>query len=857
MNTRTVFLVVVLAAALVLAGCSSDSPTAPPKPTPTAQGVTLTVAKDVAGVNEAVVAEARVTVSGQPAPDGTSVTFTASEPGFFVDNNSSELVRTTSAGGRATAAVNSAVAANVQVTARVPGGQASRTIRFEGSRNPLDLAIYSVTPNRGRPEGGQQVMIRGQGFSLGARVFFLVGGTSYEAQVTGVDVTGTQLTVATPPVDLQAAAVSEQVADITVEIQEFSATMESAFTFEKIDAQPRLYSVVPNAGSHVGGETVTVFGTNLYPPVRVLFGNNEAYVVNVSADHSQIQVRTPARQVGVSTPETVTLTVYTRVGTANQEVVTLPNAFTYYYQLPPPVIYYLVPNRGSDRGSEEVTIHGEWLVNPQVNFSLGGAAQVTATDPEGRWVRVLTPDVTNQNLTADTPVDVTVTNATGSQTLPSAFVYIAEASMTPEIYAISPNSGPLEGGTRVTITGRRFAYPVQVFFGDRMAQVVSVNFNEIICLAPSMTQTQPDTPTTVPVTVKNVASGQVSNPVDYRYGEALFISGISPNSGSMLGGTVVTIYGQGFSPPVRVVIGLSFGELEMEVMSVAGTEIIARTKPVPENARSCATQAGPVIITNLNSNLTAEGPEFIYLATNPLISSVEVVRISDEVSLGNMVPEYRPDNGCNVPYNSYRVHIRGSGFEKRPGTEQSAMVVNFAGIGGDIPTTWVSEYEVTAQLIDLTGLTLQEIDCMVGNACGRQYVDTPFPVTITNTTNTCTDTLGGALFLRPCNTQCRIEYDTLRLELNPPSPLIVGDTATLTAWLELAGVPNSNQTPVTVTLDLPPVLTGPEQVVIPRQGTGVANLSADAVGSGTILASVGSGMCMLQATLPVTVNPEP
>jgi len=863
MNTRTVLLLTVLAAGLTVAGCSSDSPTAPPKPTPGTYGITLTVAKTVAGVNESVLAEARVTSGGQPVGEGVQVTFSASAPGYFVDNGTSEVVRTTGSGGRATASVNSRVSANVQVTARVAGASDSKVVRFEGSSNPLDLAVYSILPNRGRPEGGQQVVIRGQGFSTGARAAFVVGATRYESQVVTPDVTGTQLMVVTPPVDLQAAATQEQVADVVVEVdyqdpgtgatQTASATLVAGFTFEKIDSAPRLYSISPNSGTSAGGETVTIFGSNLFPPVRVLLGNDEAYVINVSADNSQITIRTPAHPVGVSTPEKVTLTVYTRFGSAQQQMVSLADAFTYYYALPPPEIHYVVPNRGSDLGREEVTIHGRWLVEPQVQFSLGGIAPVVDFDPDGRWVRILTPDVSAAGLTTDTAVNVTVTTSGGSATLPSGYVYLAEASLQPEIFAMAPNSGPMEGGTRVTLTGRRFAYPVQVFFGDRMAQVVSVNFNEVICLAPSITPTEPGTPTIVDVTVKNITSGRVSNALPFRYGEAMFISGITPNTGSMLGGTVVTIYGQGFSGSVRAVVALGSGEVEMDVMSVAGTEIIARTRPVPEGARTCAAQPGAVIVTNLNSNLTAEGPEFIYLATNPLISSVEVIRNSDQVSLGNIVPEYNVPSGCVTPYSAYTIRIRGTGFERRPGTNQSAMVVRFGGIGADVPTTWVSENEVTAQLVDLTGIMLSQVSCTVGGVCGFQFVDTPFPITITNTTNTCSDVLGAALFLRPCVTTCRVEFDTLRLELNPAT-FEVGDNAQLTAWVELLGNPYTNQTPLVVQLVLPAVVSGPESLVIPRMSLGSVVLTGEMAGSGNIVATVGSGMCALQAVLPVTVT---
>ena len=68
--------------------------------------------------------------------------------------------------------------------------------------------------------------------------------------------------------------------------------------------------------------------------------------------------------------------------------------------------------------------------------------------------------------------DVTVTTSLGVATLSAAFTYLE--GQAPTLYVLTPNNGPNEGGTRVTITGVGFQYPVQVLFGTQQAQVVSV-----------------------------------------------------------------------------------------------------------------------------------------------------------------------------------------------------------------------------------------------------------------------------------------------------------------------------------------------------------------------------------------------
>ena len=68
-------------------------------------------------------------------------------------------------------------------------------------------------------------------------------------------------------------------------------------------------------------------------------------------------------------------------------------------------------------------------------------------------------------------VTVTVTNPGGqSGSLASAFTYI----LAPTVSSVSPNSGPLAGGTAVTITGTNFATGATVTFGSTAATNVVV-----------------------------------------------------------------------------------------------------------------------------------------------------------------------------------------------------------------------------------------------------------------------------------------------------------------------------------------------------------------------------------------------
>ncbi|MGC8917541.1 MAG: IPT/TIG domain-containing protein, partial [Thermoanaerobaculum sp.] len=345
-------------------------------------------------------------------------------------------------------------------------------------------------------------------------------------------------------------------------------------------------------------------------------------------------VRTPRVSVAPLTQNT-----YSDVKVVNlTDATTNPRAFVYvadYRKADAPQIFDVRPAQGSWQGGEEVTITGANLCvyyltssglcdtgyPPTVLFTPPGSfAEVVSVSPDGRALRVRTPRVSAAPITEDIYSDVKVQNETGPNVALRAFVYVAngQVAVVPHLHALVPNSGPIEGGTRVTIFGSGFQYPVQVLFGDRQAQVVSSNFNEIVCIAPSIAPTQPGTPTTVPVSVTNILTGKVSdNTLPYRYGEAMFVSAISPNTGYILGWNPATIYGQGFVAPVQVLVTVGGITKEAQVLSVSGTSIQVKMPPFAEAVgdQGCTPVAATFTVTNIGSNLTATGPVYTYLCS--------------------------------------------------------------------------------------------------------------------------------------------------------------------------------------------------------------------------------------------------
>jgi hypothetical protein len=113
---------------------------------------------------------------------------------------------------------------------------------------------------------------------------------------------------------------------------------------------------------------------------------------------------------------------------------------------PAPAISALDPARGPLAGGTQVTITGSgFTLDDAVLF--GGTAVDAITSSE------TTITFTTPPSKIPGPVDVTVTNANGADTLADAFSY----NPSPTVTSIAPTRGRLAGGTLVTITGSGFA----------------------------------------------------------------------------------------------------------------------------------------------------------------------------------------------------------------------------------------------------------------------------------------------------------------------------------------------------------------------------------------------------------------
>ena len=127
----------------------------------------------------------------------------------------------------------------------------------------------------------------------------------------------------------------------------------------------------------------------------------------------------------------------------------------------------------------------------------------------------------------------------------------------PAVTAVSPQVGPLAGGTSVTVTGTNLTGATAVDFGATAGTTVVVAGG-----GASLTVNSPaEIAGTVDITVVTPSGTSPTNaPADqFTYTGAPTVTGVSPSGGPIAGGTTVTVTGVNFTGATAVHFGATAG----------------------------------------------------------------------------------------------------------------------------------------------------------------------------------------------------------------------------------------------------------------------------------------------------------
>ncbi|MFF2389696.1 IPT/TIG domain-containing protein [Agromyces sp. NPDC058104] len=301
---------------------------------------------------------------------------------------------------------------------------------------------------------------------------------------------------------------------------------------------PVLTTLTPDAGPTAGGTIVTVDGTALAGATSVTIDGAPVAFTQVS--DAQITFSTPPHAAG-----TVDVVVTTAAGPSG------PLPFTY---VPAPALTSLDPDEGPAAGGTPVTITGTELAGATA-VSVDGAS-VPFTQVSDTEIEFTTPPHTAG------PVDVTVTTA-GGESEPLTFTYLP----APVLTTLTPDDGPVAGGTLVTILGTDLADASELTVDGATTPFTQVSPTEITFLSPPHAAGAVDVVVTTP--------GGESNALPFTYFDVPVLTALTPDEGPAAGGTIVSITGTALGGATEVTVdGAS-----VPFTQVSDTEISFTTPP--------------------------------------------------------------------------------------------------------------------------------------------------------------------------------------------------------------------------------------------------------------------------------------
>ena len=276
--------------------------------------------------------------------------------------------------------------------------------------------------------------------------------------------------------------------------------------------------------------------------------------------------------------------------------------------------YAITPVTDSDIFTYDVIIDS---VTP-VTGSVFGGNKVTITGkgfptlfPNSKHFHVLIDSnpcfITSSSLTEVTcisqphspdTVNVTVVVNGVSDQIEDSYTYSINSTLT--ISSVSPPSGPVRGGTQLTIVGSNFVNDITVNIGGSVCNITSLTVTEIQCTTAmhqpgvydiivtsstlgravySSALSLTDTLTDAALSLTELMNGTIRPPNVFMFPQFTYlfsVTSIVPCSGSLLGGTKISIKGNGFDSNTMIMTGNT--SMFCEVTSRTDTSIECVTK---------------------------------------------------------------------------------------------------------------------------------------------------------------------------------------------------------------------------------------------------------------------------------------
>lgn len=359
-----------------------------------------------------------------------------------------------------------------------------------------------------------------------------------------------------------------------------------------------------------------------------------------------------------------------------------PNITTLIAKAVAPQSSSFSPDSGPGAGGTKVTIHGGGFIGVE-RVTFGGVKGAHLTVYSDGKLTIKSPPAKGDT------VEIEVVT-------PGGVAKVGKFHYIPEITGVSPSSGPLEGGTTVSVTGRALNASYTFKFGGALATHVS---------CASASKCTMDTPYHAPGTVAVIAEAPVGNSpaADLFTYLRPSITGFSPAVAPTIGGLLVTITGVSFKSGMTVDFG---GGAEATGVSCSDTTFCGLTTP----ANAAGTVHPTVTVDGFTSAPFAG--KFVFKVF-PTITSISP----------NIIPPNTGSVTVEVP-----LTITGTGFSTTPGS----TVFNLAGTTlGSVVCT--SSTTCTAGIFvpaHVTSSTTSPVTVTVGGLTSLDSVNLTYPAAL-------------------------------------------------------------------------------------------------------------------------------
>lgn len=418
-----------------------------------------------------------------------------------------------------------------------------------------DLSIVDTQPFFG-PVGGGTTMTRG-----GMNTPLLSGGLSCVSRVVRVPAIAVNDSTL-ECMDGRHGAESEMLLQITGNASTFESNGNQVELYTQ-QSQGAIHHIWPKIGSVKGGTTVFIGGANFVNATQLFCRfQGKTDVVDVSANWlspSGISCTSPPWR----RPEHAVAVLM--VGTGRVVSATRKPTAVFDFVMPP-LIDAIYPTIGPDSGGTDIHVEGANFRDSNALACLLCSKETNAcTTIVARWSSKRELSCTSPRHKPGLTTLKVINDGQGDGSDAKDFLYVP----APNVAAISPTRGFVEGGTKVVIGGTNFA-----FFGNltcRFGEVIvtaAFEGSRLTCTSPRVSRAQD---VFVEVSVNGVDF--TSDKRTYRYsrpGSDMWPISISPDYGDMRGGTVVTAtvgWSRDFMGPAQDNYVCVFGDEVVPVIS--------------------------------------------------------------------------------------------------------------------------------------------------------------------------------------------------------------------------------------------------------------------------------------------------